>query len=53
MGHTAYSAWGLTMAEVDDLTIYEERFNPENDNQVMFNNAMNGLMLLSMKRLLK
>ena len=38
MGHTPYSAWGLTMAEVDDLTIYEERFNPENKNQVMFNN---------------
>ncbi len=36
MGHTPYSAWGITMAEVDDMTIYEEKINPENEEQVMF-----------------
>ena len=35
MGHTPYSAWGLTMAEVDDMNVYEEKVNPENIKQVM------------------
>ncbi|MDH5415445.1 MAG: penicillin acylase family protein, partial [Flavobacteriaceae bacterium] len=38
LGHTRYSAWGLTMAEIDDLTIYAEKFNPQDENQVMYNN---------------
>lgn len=38
VGHTTEMAWGLTMAEVDDVTIYSEKINPENEKQVMFNN---------------
>ncbi len=38
IGHTPHSAWGMTMAQVDDLTIYLEKTDPENPNKVMFNN---------------
>lgn len=38
MGHTPQSAWGLTMAEVDDVSIYQEKINPENSGQVMYKN---------------
>jgi penicillin amidase len=38
MGHTKYSAWGLTMSEVDDLNIYQEKFNPNDPSKVMFKN---------------
>lgn len=35
MGHTPYSGWAITMAEVDDLNIYEEKVNFE-EKKVMF-----------------
>jgi len=38
IGHTPQTAWGFTMAEVDDLNIYEEKINPEDPSQVMFKN---------------
>lgn len=38
MGHTPYSAWAITMSEVDDLNIYEEKINPEDEELVMFKN---------------
>jgi penicillin amidase len=38
MGHTPYSAWGITMAEIDDLTVYLEKINPQDKNLVMFKN---------------
>lgn len=38
IGHTAHSAWGFTMSEIDDLNIYEEKINPEDPTQVMYNN---------------
>jgi penicillin amidase len=38
MGHTKYSAWGLTMSQVDDLNIYHEKFNPNDPTQVMYKN---------------
>jgi penicillin amidase len=38
MGHTPYSAWGVTMAELDDLNIYDEKVNPEDKTKVMYLN---------------
>lgn len=38
LGHTPHSAWGVTMAELDDVSIYLEKINPENKNQIMFKN---------------
>lgn len=38
LGHTPYSAWAITMSETDDMDFYIEKINPENPNQVMFNN---------------
>ena len=38
MGHTPYSAWGITMAEVDDLNIYQEKIDPQDPSLVMYKN---------------
>lgn len=38
IGHTPYSAWGFTMSEIDDLNIYDEKINPNDPTQVMYNN---------------
>ncbi|MBD63825.1 MAG: hypothetical protein CME62_01350 [Halobacteriovoraceae bacterium] len=38
MGHTRETAWALTMSEVDDFNVYLEKINPDNPNEVMFNN---------------
>jgi penicillin amidase len=36
MGHTPYSAWGVTMAELDDLNIYDEKIHTEDKTKVMY-----------------
>ena len=33
VGHTNKYAWGLTMLENDDMDLYREKQNPENENQ--------------------
>lgn len=38
MGHTPHSAWGITMAEIDDINLYDEKINPEDSTQVMYKN---------------
>ncbi|MBT4791483.1 MAG: penicillin acylase family protein, partial [Halobacteriovoraceae bacterium] len=38
LGTTPYSSWAITMAMVDDVTVYNEKINPENKNQVMYKN---------------
>mgnify|MGYP003682942961 CR=1 FL=1 len=38
MGHTPHSAWGITMAMVDDVNVYAEKLDPQNPDVVMFNN---------------
>lgn len=38
MGHTRYSAWGITMSEVDDLNVYLEKIDPQDLNKIMFKN---------------
>ncbi len=38
MGHNRESAWAVTMAQIDDMDLYLEKFNPQNDNEVMFKN---------------
>ena len=37
IGHNPYLGWGLTMFENDDLDLYFEKINPDNDNQVWVN----------------
>lgn len=36
IGHTREHAWGITMLQNDDTDFYQEKFNPENPNQVKF-----------------
>ncbi len=38
LGQTPYSAWGITMAELDDLTVYQEKFDPQDLTKVMYKN---------------
>ena len=34
LGHNDFAAWGVTMFENDDMDLYREKVNPENENQV-------------------
>ena len=34
IGHDDFKAWGLTMFENDELDLYKEKFNPDNQLQV-------------------
>jgi penicillin G amidase len=34
IGHDDFKAWGMTMFENDEVDLYKETFNPENENQV-------------------
>ena len=36
IGHDDFKAWGMTMFENDEVDLYKETFNPENENQVLF-----------------
>ncbi len=36
IGHDDIKAWGMTMFENDEVDLYSETFNPENENQVFF-----------------
>ena len=36
IGHDDFKAWGMTMFENDEVDLYRETFNPENENQVFF-----------------
>lgn len=47
MGHTLKSAWGMTMSELDDLNIYEEKVNPKNPNQVQYMGEWEDLIIHS------
>jgi penicillin amidase len=38
LGHTNYSAWGLTMSMVDDLNIYQEKIDAQDTTKVMYKN---------------
>ena len=38
IGHDNLKAWGLTMTENDEVDLYAETFNPDNENEVLFNN---------------
>lgn len=34
LGHNRYAAWGLTMFENDDVDLYQEKSNPDNQDQI-------------------
>ncbi len=34
LGHNRFAAWGLTMFENDDVDLFQEKANPDNNNQV-------------------
>ncbi|MFC1550363.1 penicillin acylase family protein [Candidatus Neomarinimicrobiota bacterium] len=36
-GHNEYIAWGMSNVMVDDMDFYEERLNPENPDEYLFN----------------
>jgi penicillin amidase len=36
-GHNDYIAWGMTNVMVDDMDFYDERLNPENPDEYLFN----------------
>ncbi len=36
IGHDDFKAWGMTMFENDEVDLYKEIFNPENENLVLF-----------------
>lgn len=38
IGHDDIKAWGLTMTENDEVDLYAENFNPQNENEVLHNN---------------
>ena len=38
IGHDDFKAWGLTMTENDEVDLYSETFNPNNKNEVLYNN---------------
>ena len=34
LGHNRFAAWGMTMFENDDVDLFQEKVNPDNENQV-------------------
>ncbi len=34
LGHNRYAAWGMTMFENDDVDLFQEKANPENESQI-------------------
>ena len=38
IGHDDFKAWGLTMTENDEVDLYAESFNPQNKNEVLYDN---------------
>ncbi len=36
LGHTPTTAWAITMSEIDDVTLYQEKLNPEKPEQYLF-----------------
>ena len=38
IGHDDIKAWGLTMTENDEVDLYAESFNPQNKNEVLYDN---------------
>jgi penicillin amidase len=38
LGHTRDIAWAITMSEIDDMDFYREKANPQDQNQIFFNN---------------
>jgi penicillin amidase len=49
LGHNQNCAWGLTMFENDDLDMFREKLNPENPNQVWFQNRWENLTIRDIK----
>lgn len=39
LGHNNFAAWGMTMFENDDVDLFQEKTNPENENQVLRNGS--------------
>lgn len=42
-GHNEKIAWGLTNLMVDDIDLYSEKINPDNNNQYFFNGMWNDM----------
>ena len=38
MGHNEERGWAVTMTEIDDFDVYQEKIHPDNPNKVMFKN---------------
>ncbi len=45
LGHNAHGGWGLTMFENDDVDFYREKLNPQNPNQVWYQDHWEDLQL--------
>lgn len=44
-GHNSKIAWGMTNLMVDDIDLFAETINPENENQYFFNGEWKNLLL--------
>ncbi|HBE43815.1 MAG TPA: hypothetical protein DDW27_21995 [Bacteroidales bacterium] len=44
-GHNEKIAWGMTNLMVDDVDLFAEKINPENENQYFFNGEWRNLMV--------
>jgi penicillin amidase len=44
-GHNEKIAWGLTNLMVDDIDLFAEKVNPENDNQYFFNGEWKNMLV--------
>lgn len=38
LAHNKNRAWGITMAKIDEMDLYQETFHPKNKNKVLFKN---------------
>ena len=43
-GHNEKIAWGMTNMRVDNIDLYAEKINPENQNQYLFNGEWNNMV---------
>jgi penicillin amidase len=39
LGHNSYAAWGMTMFENDDVDLFQEKLNPDDENQILRNGS--------------
>lgn len=44
-GHNEKVAWGMTNLQVDDIDLYAEKINPENENQYWFNGEWRDMLI--------